>query len=46
MGDEHLAGPDGPPAAFVHSCGELLDPLVVCAHCGAEAAPQTLRAAD
>ncbi|WP_116995794.1 winged helix-turn-helix transcriptional regulator [Desertimonas flava] len=33
-GDRHLAGPDGPPAVFVHSCGEVLEPTLVCAHCG------------
>ena len=35
-GDRHLAGPEGPPAVFVHSCGSVLDPKVVCAHCGQE----------
>lgn len=35
-GDEHLAGPDGPPVVFRHSCGEVLRPTVVCAACGEE----------
>jgi DNA-binding HxlR family transcriptional regulator len=33
-GDEHLAGPDGPPALFSHSCGEILHAKVTCAACG------------
>jgi DNA-binding HxlR family transcriptional regulator len=32
-GDRHLH-PDDPPVRWVHSCGEYLDPVVVCAHCG------------
>jgi DNA-binding HxlR family transcriptional regulator len=32
-GDEHLAGPDGPPIVFEHSCGEVLRPVVTCAAC-------------
>lgn len=33
-GDQHLAGKEGPPAVFVHACGETLEPTLVCAHCG------------
>lgn len=33
-GDDHLAGPDGPPLSVAHSCGERFDAAVVCAHCG------------
>lgn len=32
-GDEHLAGADGPPVVFEHSCGSVLRPQVVCAAC-------------
>lgn len=32
-GDRHL-NPDDPPVRWVHTCGEYLDPAVVCAHCG------------
>jgi DNA-binding HxlR family transcriptional regulator len=32
-GDEHLAGPEGPPALFRHSCGEILHAQVTCASC-------------
>jgi DNA-binding HxlR family transcriptional regulator len=35
-GDEHLAGEDGPPVVFRHSCGEDLHPMVACRACGAE----------
>jgi len=37
-GDKHLAGGD-PPVRWHHSCGELLDPVVVCAACGKPAIP-------
>lgn len=40
-GDEHLAGPDGPPVLFQHSCGEVLHPKVVCTACD-----QTVRLED
>jgi DNA-binding HxlR family transcriptional regulator len=33
-GDEHLAGPDGPPVVFRHSCGAQLRAVVVCEACG------------
>ena len=32
-GDEHLAA-DGPPVELHHCCGEVADPVLVCAHCG------------
>ena len=32
-GDEHLAGVEGPPIVFQHSCGEVLHPVVACAAC-------------
>ncbi|SEF83730.1 DNA-binding transcriptional regulator, HxlR family [Thermomonospora echinospora] len=32
-GDRHLNA-DDPPVRWHHSCGELLDPVVVCATCG------------
>ncbi|MEU0373564.1 helix-turn-helix domain-containing protein [Streptomyces sp. NPDC006283] len=32
-GDRHL-NPDDPPVRWLHSCGEVLDPVVVCNHCG------------
>lgn len=40
-GDEHLAGDDGPPLVFRHSCGEVLHPVVTCAACA-----QPVRFAD
>ncbi|WP_130451539.1 winged helix-turn-helix transcriptional regulator [Zhihengliuella halotolerans] len=42
-GDDHLAGPTGPPLTFTHSCGEELDADVVCAHCGKPAIGSTVR---
>ena len=45
-GDRHLAGRDGPPVTFQHSCGEPFDPRVVCAHCGEPARPESLRLLD
>lgn len=33
-GDEHLAGSDGPPVVFRHSCGAQLHAVVTCAACG------------
>jgi DNA-binding HxlR family transcriptional regulator len=35
-GDRHLNSGD-PPVRWHHSCGEVLDPVVVCRHCGGEA---------
>lgn len=42
-GDSQLAGAEGPPAVFLHSCGHPLDPTVTCRHCGSEATPHSLR---
>jgi DNA-binding HxlR family transcriptional regulator len=33
-GDEHLAGPDGPPLILEHHCGHRLVPEVSCQACG------------
>jgi DNA-binding HxlR family transcriptional regulator len=33
-GDEYLAEEAGPPVVLRHSCGELIDPALVCDHCG------------
>ena len=33
-GDEHLAGPDGPPLILEHHCGHRLIPEVTCHACG------------
>ncbi|MFJ9783727.1 winged helix-turn-helix transcriptional regulator [Amycolatopsis sp. NPDC101161] len=34
-GDEHLAGPDGPPIRLRHKdCGEIAGTYVACGHCG------------
>ncbi|MFE0651437.1 winged helix-turn-helix transcriptional regulator [Streptomyces sp. NPDC059534] len=35
-GDRHLNADDR-PVVLEHDCGEVLDPRVVCAHCGGEA---------
>ncbi len=32
-GDQHLNA-DDPPVRWHHSCGEILDPVLVCGHCG------------
>ena len=32
-GDRHL-NPDDPPVRWRHTCGEVLEPVVVCRHCG------------
>lgn len=40
-GDEHVT--QGPlPLVWQHSCGQVLQPRVVCAHCGEEATPESL----
>ena len=33
-GDEHLAGPEGPPLVLDHSCGHRLVPEITCRACG------------
>ena len=33
-GDRHLAGPEGPPVPFEHTCGEIVHPQVSCRACG------------
>jgi hypothetical protein len=38
-GDQHLAGPDGPPVVLRHTCGHPADATLVCAHCRAELHP-------
>lgn len=35
-GDRHLH-PDDPPVRWRHSCGQAVDPLLICRHCGGEA---------
>jgi hypothetical protein len=35
-GDRHLH-PDDPPVQWRHSCGEPVNPLVICRYCGNEA---------
>jgi DNA-binding HxlR family transcriptional regulator len=37
-GDRHLNDPEDPPVRWIHTCGERLDPVVVCANCGRPAA--------
>jgi len=32
-GDRHL-NPEDPPVRWIHTCGERLDPVLVCGHCG------------
>ncbi|WP_225100306.1 helix-turn-helix domain-containing protein [Streptomyces sp. CoH27] len=41
-GDDHLAGPAGPPVAFRHSCGEAFHAAVACDACGRPAATADL----
>lgn len=41
-GDKHLAGEDGPPRIFEHSCGHRFMPLMVCEACGEPVAPRDL----
>jgi DNA-binding HxlR family transcriptional regulator len=35
-GDEHLPNQEGPPIVLRHTCGEFIDPRLICAHCGDE----------
>jgi DNA-binding HxlR family transcriptional regulator len=41
-GDEHLSEAEGPPIVLRHSCGELADPVLVCAHCREELDPRAV----
>jgi DNA-binding HxlR family transcriptional regulator len=41
-GDEHLAEEAGPPVVLRHSCGELVDPVLVCDHCGGALHPHDI----
>ena len=34
FGDRHLAGEDGPPLRFEHSCGSEFHPVLACRACG------------
>ena len=34
FGDRHLAGEDGPPLRFEHSCGSEFHPVLACKACG------------
>ena len=42
-GDKHLAGVEGPPRVFEHSCGHRFVPQMVCEACGEPVAPRDLR---
>lgn len=40
FGDEHLAGPEGPPLILRHTpCGHDAAPIVVCSHCREQLRP-------
>jgi DNA-binding HxlR family transcriptional regulator len=41
-GDEYLAEEAGPPVVLRHSCGELVDPVLVCDHCGGALHPHDI----
>jgi DNA-binding HxlR family transcriptional regulator len=42
-GDEHLAGPAGPPIVLRHhDCGRPADARLTCAHCGGEVSAHTV----
>ena len=41
-GDEYLADQAGPPVVLRHSCGELIDPVLVCDHCGGALHPHDI----
>jgi DNA-binding HxlR family transcriptional regulator len=41
-GDRHLAGEDGPPRVFEHTCGHRFVPELVCEACGAPADPHDM----
>lgn len=42
-GDRHLAGAEGPPRVFEHSCGHRLVPQLVCEACGEPVDPRDTR---
>lgn len=42
-GDRHLAGKEGPPLRFQHSCGETFRAELVCASCHQPVLPDDLR---
>jgi DNA-binding HxlR family transcriptional regulator len=42
-GDDHLAGPDGPPLTLVHHGDHRLRPQLACAGCGEAVDPRTVR---
>ena len=42
-GDEHLAGPEGPPIVLRHdACGEIAEARLTCRHCGEEIDARTV----
>lgn len=41
-GDKHLAGADGPPRVFEHSCGHRFVPEMVCEACGEPVSPRDI----
>jgi DNA-binding HxlR family transcriptional regulator len=42
-GDEHLAGPEGPPIVLRHhACGQIADPRLTCQHCAKEIDARTV----
>jgi DNA-binding HxlR family transcriptional regulator len=41
-GDEYLSDEAGPPVVLRHSCGELVDPVLVCDHCGGALHPHDI----
>jgi len=43
-GDRHLAGEEGPPRVFEHSCGQRFVPQMCCEACGEPVDPRDLRA--
>lgn len=43
-GDEHMAGPEGPPVELTHlTCGHRTDPTLSCSHCGEALDPRETR---
>jgi DNA-binding HxlR family transcriptional regulator len=42
-GDRYLAGPEGPPIVLRHhECGQIADPVLVCACCGSPIGPHNV----